>query len=211
MATLTSINIGRPRITPGGTQQTGIYKEAVSGPVAIGREGIADDAILNRRHHGVVYQSLYCYFGADYEWWAEHSDIVPSPGLFGENLTIAGSSSANTAIGDRFVIGEVELEVTYHRTPCQTFAAKMGDPRWVKRFHQAQRPGAYVRVLSPGSIAAGMEVQMVPYTGERITVSELMSYDVVKELPIEFMRRAITTPIREKTRFKYETRLSSLF
>lgn len=92
-----------------------------------------------------------------------------------------------------------------------TFAAKMGDKFWVKRFHRANRPGAYCRVLNPGTIEAGMDITATPYPGERVTVSELMSFDTSKDLPLDFMRRAVTTPIREKTRFKYETRLADLF
>jgi MOSC domain-containing protein YiiM len=87
----------------------------------------------------------------------------------------------------------------------------MGDMRWVKRFHRANRPGAYCRVLKAGSVTAGMDIAETPYQGERITVSELMAFDVVKNIPLDFMRRAVSTPIREKTRFKYETRLADLF
>lgn len=209
--TLISVNIGRPRPIPGMKALTGIYKEPVAGPIAITAQGISDDAILDRDHHGGLDQAIYVYFQGDYDWWAGELAAEPKPGLFGENFTIAGTTSADTAIGDRFVIGDCVLEVTYHRTPCLTFSAKMGDPRWAKRFHRARRPGAYCRVLSPGTVEAGMAVDIVPFAGERISVAELMGFDGVKDLPLEFLRRAVTTPIREKTRFKYETRLSSLF
>lgn len=210
MAKLLSVNIGVPRNIPGTGAVTGIYKEPVTGPVAIGRDGIDGDVIADRRHHGGSDQAIYVYFEGDYDFWAREG-VEPAPGLFGENLTIEGPQSADTAIGDRFTIGDVELEVTYHRTPCMTFSAKMGDPRWLKRFHKARRPGAYCRVLRPGSVSASMDIAITPYSGERISVSELMGFDGVADIPRDFMRRAITTPIREKTRFKYETRLASLF
>ena len=73
------------------------------------------------------------------------------------------------------------------------------------------RPGAYCRVIEPGMVAAGTAVTVTPYAGERVTVSELMEFDVTKDIPLDFMRRAVTTPIREKTRFKYETRLADMF
>lgn len=208
---LISVNIGKPRPIPGMTALTGIYKEPTAGPVAITAQGIAEDAILDRQHHGGRDQAIYVYFQEDYDWWAEELGETPAPGLFGENFTIAGTTSADTAIGDRFVLSTCLLEVSYHRTPCLTFSAKMGDARWAKRFHRARRPGAYCRVLTPGTVEAGMAVQIVPFAGERISVAELMGFDGVKDLPLDFLRRAVTTPIREKTRFKYETRLSSLF
>lgn len=210
MAKLLSVNVGAPRNIPGTGALTGIYKEPVSGPVAIGRNGIDTDVIADRRHHGGTDQAIYVYFEGDYEFWAGEG-VETAPGLFGENLTIAGPDSATTAIGDRFAIGDCILEVTYHRTPCMTFAAKMGEPRWLKRFHKARRPGAYCRVIQPGAVEAGMAVGITPYQGERISVSELMGFDGVADIPRDFMSRALTTPIRDKTRFKYENRLASLF
>ncbi len=210
MAKLLSVNVGVPRNIPGTGTLTGIYKEPVAGPVAIGRDGIADDVIADRHHHGGADQAIYVYFQDDYDFWSGEG-IETMPGLFGENLSIEGPDSATTAIGDRFVLGDCVLEVTYHRTPCMTFSAKMGDPRWLKRFHRARRPGAYCRVLVPGAVEAGMAVIVTPYDGERISVSEIMGFDGVADIPRDFMARAVTTPIREKTRFKYENRLASLF
>ena len=210
MGRLLSVNIGVPRHIPGTSTPTGIYKQPVSGPVAITRTGIDTDIIADRRHHGGADQAIYVYSGADYDFWARQG-IVPEPGLFGENLTLDGPDSAAMAIGDRFTIGTMVLEISYHRTPCLTFAARMGDRRWPKRFHQARRPGAYCRVIIPGTVQAGMDVSIAPYGGERISVAELMGFDGVADIPHAFMRRALATPIRDKTRIQYETRLTSLF
>ncbi|ODT71039.1 MAG: hypothetical protein ABS75_09915 [Pelagibacterium sp. SCN 63-23] len=211
MPQLLAVSVGRPRPIPGQKTLTGIYKEPQSSPVAIGRLGLAGDAILDRQHHGGADQAVYIYFQHDYDFWATQLEEVPQPGLFGENLTISALASADIAIGDRLQVGSAMLEVSYHRTPCMTFAARMGSPAWVKRFHRANRPGAYCRVLAPGSVAAGMAVTLLPYRGERITVSELMAFDGSKSIPEDFKRRALTTPIRDKTRFKYENRLATLF
>lgn len=210
MATLLAVCVGKAEHITGYSPLTGINKHPVSSLVAIGPQGIEDDAILDRKHHGGLDQAIYVYFQGDYDWWAQEGTDA-APGLFGENLVIDGPVSANTAIGDRYQIGDCLLEVTYHRTPCMTFAAKMGDKFWVKRFHRANRPGAYCRVLTPGTIEAGMDITVTPYAGERVTVSELMAFDTTKDIPLDFLRRAVTTPIREKTRFKYETRLADLF
>lgn len=211
MARLVSVNRAQPRHIPGTRTLTGIYKLPLDGPVAIGGEGLEGDIIADRQHHGGADQAIYVYFAEDYAFWARERGTAMEPGLFGENLTIAGTDSTATAIGDRFAIGDVLLEVSYHRKPCMTFSARMGDPRWLKQFHRARRPGAYCRVLAPGRVEAGMAVSILPYAGERISVSELMGFDGVADIPRDFMRRALTTPIRDKTRFKYETKLASLF
>ena len=210
MARLLSINIGTAQHIAGYKPLTGIVKTPVAG-AEIDRLGMVGDAICDTSHHGGADQAIYAYFADDYLWWANELERRIEPGTFGENLTIGGVEGRNVAIGDRFVMGPVTLEVTYHRTPCMTFAARMGDPRWLKRFHQANRPGAYCRVLAAGRVEAGMPVEYLPYAGERVTVSELMALDGARELDRDFMRRALTTPIREKTRLKYETRLADLF
>jgi MOSC domain-containing protein YiiM len=211
MAKLLAICVGKPELIPGMRAKTGIYKKPVAGPVAIEKLGIAEDAVMDRKHHGGDDQAIYVYFQEDYDFWADELDDAPEPGLFGENLVIAGTDSIQTAIGDRFEIGELMLEVTAHRTPCMTFARKMDDKLWVKRFHRARRPGAYCRVLKPATIEAGQDVVIHPYQGDRISVAKLMSYDGVKDIPTDFMRRVVATPVDAKTRFDYENRLATLF
>jgi len=201
LAILLSINIGQPQPIPGKAAQTGIYKRPTDGEVTVTREGLEGDAILDRRHHGGKDQAVYLYFKDDYDWWSKELGSELEPGTFGDNLTIGGVEGRNVAIGDHFIIDEVVLEVTSHRTPCMVFAARMGDPKFVRRFHQAGRPGAYCRVLKPGAFHAG----------ERITVAELMALDGVREIEPDFMRRALTTPLHYKTREDYQDRLARLF
>ena len=203
MASLVSVNVGTARHIAGYKPPTGIVKEPVAS-AQIDRLGMAGDAICDRKHHGGADQAIYVYFADDYLWWASALNRSIAPGTFGENLTIGGLDGENLAIGDRLQIGAVLLEVTYHRTPCATLGRKLGDPRWVKRFAKALRPGAYMRVLSPGTVEAGMDVAYLPFAGERVTVSELMATDGLRERPRELMERVLRTPIREKTRLKYE-------
>lgn len=210
MAKLLSINVGAAQHIAGYKPLTGIVKHPVDS-AKIERLGIAEDAICDRKHHGGADQAVYVYFADDYLYWATALNRPIDPGTFGENLTVSGIEGRAVAIGDRFAIGPVLLEVTWHRTPCMTFAAHMGDRLWVKRFHQAGRPGAYCRVLAEGNVQPGMAVEYHPFAGERITVSDLIALDGLREADHDFMRRALTTPVREKTRFRYETLLASLF
>lgn len=204
MPTLLSVNVGSPEVLPGSASPTGIVKLPRSGPVMIDEMGVLGDAVMDKKHHGGRDQAVYIYLQSDYDWWAGEVDRPFPPGTFGDNLTIGGIDGAGLAIGDRLQIGDVLLEVTYHRTPCATLGRKMGDPRWVKRFAKALRPGAYMRVLVSGTVEAGMDVAYQPFVGERVTVSELMATDGMRERPRELMERVLRTPIREKTRLKYE-------
>ena len=210
MPSLISVNQGTAGHIEGYKPLTGILKRPLPS-AEIGKLGLQGDAICDPKHHGGIDQAIYLYFADDYQFWATTLGQRIEPGHFGDNLTIGGVEGKSVVIGDRFTIGEVLLEVTYHRTPCMTFAALMHDPMWVKKFHRAGRPGAYCRVLATGTVTPGMDVTYTPYAGERVTVSELMALDVVKTLDPDFMRRALTTLIRAKTRFKYEDKLATLF
>jgi MOSC domain-containing protein YiiM len=210
MATLLSINTGSAQHISGYKPLTGIVKRPVESAV-ITPLGLEDDAICDRKHHGGPDQAVYLYFADDYQFWADQLGRRLEPGLFGENLTLAGVEGRNVAVGDRFVIGPVLLEVTSHRTPCMTFAARMGEPGWVRRFHRGGRPGAYCRVLQPGMVQAGMDVDVLAYAGERISVAELMVLDGKRTLDPAFMRRALTAPVHYKMRADYENQLARLF
>ena len=170
-----AVCLGRPEILPGKKYKTGINKLAIQGPVMVDAEGLVGDAILNRKHHGGVDQAVYIEGSIDLDWWqAELGRDLPF-GTFGENLVIDGLESAMLAAGDRLAIGEVLLEITSARIPCATFAAKMGEPTFVKRYTRAARPGAYARVLQGGVVEAGQSVEYKPWSGDRVTMREMMA------------------------------------
>lgn len=170
-----AVCLGLPEILPGKKYKTGINKLSIQGPVMVDAEGLVGDAILNRKHHGGVDQAVYIEGSIDLDWWqAELGRDLPY-GTFGENLVIEGLESAMLAAGDRLAIGEVLLEITSARMPCATFAAKMGDPTIVKRYTRAARPGAYTRVLQGGMVESGQSVEFTPWSGDRVTMREMMA------------------------------------
>jgi MOSC domain-containing protein YiiM len=210
MATLLSINIGRPEIILPHKAPTGINKQPVLS-AQITTLGVVGDAVLDKKHHGGPDQAVYIYFAEDYAFWEAELGHALRPGQFGENLTIEGIDPAEVAVGDRITFGEVVLEVTEHRTPCATFAAQMGDPRWVKRFAKARRPGAYARVIREGAVHPGDSVEYVPFPGTKVRLSETMALDGHShELDAETLRWVLSAPIHMKTRAKYEARLAEL-
>ena len=81
-----------------------------------------------------------------------------------------GVDVTGARIGERWRIGTdgLLLEVTAPRTPCRTFAAFLGIRGWIKTFTAAGKPGAYLRVLSPGRVRAG----------DAITVEHRPDHDV---------------------------------
>ncbi len=64
------------------------------------------------------------------------------------------------------------LEVTDPRIPCSTFAGFLGLRGWVKRFALHERPGAYLRVVTPGELRAGDTITVTPGPPDVPTVRE---------------------------------------
>lgn len=143
---------------------TAIDKQPVDGTVKVGRLGLYADVQADRKHHGGDDKAVYAYAAEDADWWAEQLDRDIPPGLFGENLRVGGVDVSNARVGERWRIGaSVVLEVTMPRTPCMTFARWMGEENngWVRRFSDARRLGAYLKVVTTGSVQAGDAIEVI--------------------------------------------------
>ena len=67
-------------------------------------------------------------------------------------------------------IGTAELEVSVVRQPCRTFAAWLDEKGWMKKFTLRGRTGAYFRVVEPGRITAGDDIELLGEPDHDITV-----------------------------------------
>lgn len=211
---LESVNIGQPvAFDPGRpNKRTGICKQAVEGAVWVHRLGADGDAVMDTRHHGGPGQALYLYSLEDYAYWSARG-VETGSGMFGENLTVSGIESADLCIGDRLAVGEAVLEVTSSRIPCATFAKRMGDPGFVKKFRDAGRPGAYLRVITEGHIEAGQRIELAPFAGDRISLGEhfALTFSAMKTpLSREMITRLLALPLAERDRADNLERLEAL-
>ncbi|WP_026555848.1 MOSC domain-containing protein [Arthrobacter sp. 35W] len=162
---------------------TAIDKRAVDGPVKVGPLGLYADLQADRKHHGGRDQAVYAYSQDDADYWAAELGREIPPGFFGENLRISGVEATGAVIGERWRIGaDVLLEVTSPRVPCATFGRRMGEPQWVKRFTEAGRVGAYLRVLSKGTIAAGDAVVVEHRPEHGITIGRYFSEPTLEDI-----------------------------
>lgn len=191
---------------------TGIDKRPVPGPVAVRELGVEGDRQVDTVNHGGPDKAVYAYASEDLaRWAAELGRDDLGPGMFGENLTTAGVDVTGAVIGERWAVGDggLLLEVTMPRTPCYKFAHKMGEPRWIRRFTAGGAPGAYLRVLQPGPVAAGdvVDVQHRPEHGVTIGATFL---DPQPEA-MAALRRAeaeghvrLAQPVRDRIEFVLE-------
>lgn len=139
-----------------------IDKRPVAGAVSVRRLGLHGDVQADREHHGGPDKAVYAYADADAAWWAAQLGAEVPAGRFGENLRLSGLDVSGAVPGERWRIGRtLILEVTGPRIPCATFGRWMEQDGWVRRFLRAGRPGAYLKVITPGPIAAGDEVEVI--------------------------------------------------
>lgn len=192
-----SVNTGRVKpVAYGSLGRSAIDKRPASGRVAVTALGLVPDEQGDTRDHGGIDKALYAVAREELDWWSAQLGRQLHNGQFGENLTTLGVQVDDAVIGEQWRVGSAVLEVSCPRIPCSTFQGFLGEPRWVKRFTEHGRPGAYLRVLESGDIGAGDNVERVfrpehdvtiaetfrALTGDRALVPRLL---LAPELPVE--------------------------
>jgi MOSC domain-containing protein YiiM len=199
-ARLVSVNVVHALIPDvlGTEDRTAIDKRPVEGRVVVSvpgdaEVGLAGDQIYDREHHGGLDQAIYAYAGEDRAWWANELGREVDAGAFGENLSTEGLDVTGAVIGERWQIGAdgVLLEVTAPRIPCRTFQGWMDEPHWVKRFTAHGAPGAYLRILSPGTVGAGDAIEVVDRPEHGVTIGDVF---VIRRAPADGLLRMLEMP-----------------
>lgn len=169
-----TVNVGTPRAVQanGHTVLTAIWKHPFEGRVPLRGVNLRGDDQADRTVHGGPDKAVYAYAIEDTEWWEAELGHALGSAAFGENLTVRGLPVSEAVIGEKWAVGTTRLQVAQPRLPCFKLGLRMGDPGFLKRFARARRPGAYLRVLREGDIAAG----------DAITVEERPAHGVTSAL-----------------------------
>jgi MOSC domain-containing protein YiiM len=195
-----SVNIGDPNPIAAKSGLTGFFKIPQNKAVYITTLGLAGDTIIDTQNHGGVDQAVYVYCKGDYDWWHAQQGLAVSPGLFGENLTIKGMTTADAHVGARLIGENVTLEITSPRTPCDTFAARMNDKTFPKRFWKSMRTGFYCRVIKEGAIGPEEQLQLQPFDGVKISIDEWIASGPLEKLDDAARARFLSAPVHYKAR-----------
>ncbi len=211
MIRVTSVNIGKEETLKGPNRifVTGINKKPIAEAIAVEELGVQNDAVCDAKYHGGPDQAVYLYRQEDYAWWSNELGRDIGGGTFGDNLTVEGLDGPALMVGDRLRFPDLELEVTAPRIPCGTLAAKMGDPKFVRAFVQAERPGIYFRVIQTGTVTAGDEVELVPYGQDSISTVTFFR-DIQRKLTEDEIQRYLELPIYILSRTELEKQLENI-
>jgi MOSC domain-containing protein YiiM len=185
MSFVLSVNVGSPEPRPGRAAPTGFGKVPVDhievadpgpkrrGPGGQGVSGVAGDFIGSGRYHGGSDQAVYAVAREELDHWAGEIGRELPDGAFGENITTTGLDVDASEYGDLWTVGDTILRASAPRVPCATFAQRMGEKGWVRRFTERGRGGTYLAVVQPGVIRPGDEIT-VQRSGSGLTIVNLL-------------------------------------
>ncbi|WP_319448318.1 MULTISPECIES: MOSC domain-containing protein [unclassified Mycobacterium] len=212
MATVLTVNSAH--VGPGvRAATTGIDKRPVDGPVEVRPpgsmrnglgSGIVGDSIGNKKFHGGDDQAVYAYAREDLDVWQERLDRELTNGMFGENVTTLGVDVTGAVIGERWRVGSdgLLLEVTRPRTPCKTFETRLGIRGWIKTFTHGGTPGAYLRIVQPGHLQAGDDIELVQRPDHGITIGTVYRAMMLEPelMPSLLVADALPEPLKRQAR-----------
>jgi MOSC domain-containing protein YiiM len=117
---IVSLNVGMPREVEWHERlvTTGIFKEPVTGQMALRKLNLDGDGQADLTVHGGEHKAVYCYPVEHYAFWKKELGRDLAMGMFGENFTTEGLLENDVNLGDRFRVGSAEVVVTQPRLPC---------------------------------------------------------------------------------------------
>ena len=189
---------------------TAIYKTGVPGPVFLDRLGLDGDRQANLNVHGGEGRAVYAFGKSTYQLWTTviSADLLNTPGLFGENLTLDSIDEENIYVGDRFKLGTTILEATMPRFPCFIFAERVGYDKAQEFMYKTKKPGVLFRVIQTGTIQEGDQLELAERSKYDLTMTRFLELGHVSNLTSEVMSYLKTiTPIPQITIDRLEYRL----
>lgn len=170
-----SINVGRPREFDyhGRPARSAIWKVSVTGRVAARGVNLEGDEQADREAHGGPDKAVYAYAVEDLRWWQNEIGRSIPYGGFGENLTTEGIEVNDALVGERWEIGTAVFEISEPRVPCWRLGVRMNDALFPRRFTEAMRPGAYLRIIAEGDLTATDEIRIVEKPNHDLTIRDV--------------------------------------
>jgi MOSC domain-containing protein YiiM len=175
---LLSVNISEPIDidVDGKTVRTGILKQPESSAVFVSQFNLEGDGQADLVNHGGEYKAVYGLSANHYDYWRQQLAMPNLAfGQFGENLSISDLDEKTLCIGDHIQIGDCVLEVSQPRVPCAKLGYALNIKTMPKLFIQHGFTGIYFKVITTGTIRAGMKVERMFNHPEHLPVYDLFN------------------------------------
>ncbi|WP_400073987.1 MOSC domain-containing protein [Zobellia russellii] len=190
-----STNIGSPTtITWNGKEElTGIFKYPVEAPLFLGKTDVANDTVIDRKHHAGLNKACFLFSTEHYEYW---KSLYPSLdwnwGMFGENLSVSNFDESVIRIGDIYKIGSALVQVSQPREPCYKLGIRFQNQSILKQYIDYGFPGTYVRILEEGEVKVGDELLLVEQSQNALTVKDFYQLLFTRQKDPQILQLALT-------------------
>ncbi len=184
--------------------ETGIYKKPTETPIFLGKEDVANDTVIDRKHHGGEYKACYLYASDYYDHWKSlYPQLDWNWGMLGENLTVEGLDENNMRVGNIYDIGTARVQITEPRQPCFKLGIRFGTQKILREFIDFGHSGTYVKIITEGEVAKNDVLQLVEESENPLTVQQynLIVNKQIKDpalIQLAVENDAIRLPKREK-------------
>lgn len=189
--------VGRVGLLSVDGERSGIVKLPAEGPLMLGPTGLEGDEQADLRHHGGVDKALHHYPVEHYALlateWPQCASAVGA-GFLGENISTHDLTEHDVCIGDVLRIGNARVQVSQTRSPCWKIDLRLkvdGASRFVEA---AGITGWYYRVLQPGAIAAGDEIEVLERLNPWLTLTAYWDAVTAHRPDPELLARIAASP-----------------
>lgn len=188
MAKVLSVHVGRAK-TYGDANakaflekewRTASFKEAVTKPLHVKREGLEGDEVADVAHHGGLDKAIFANSYENYAHWASFLGLESLPyGALAENLTISGVHERSVTLGEIHQIGTAILQVSQPRKPCWKISRRWDHTAFTQEIFTSGLSGWYYKVLQEGMIAREDDVRVLEQ--ERVAITILEANEAFRE------------------------------
>lgn len=181
--------------TDGTTLESAIRKQPVKQMIVteMGAEG--NDVGLKAHHGGVdkalffmadkTFEHLTNLIGKDFGW--------QGGAIYGENFIVSGLDEHNVCVGDHYQIGEVIVEVSQPRKPCERLSLNSEHSDTQKLVREKGLTGWYIRVIQTGICKKGDKIHRLQQPYPTLTIMHLNQLAAQK--PNEAMKADLETAL----------------
>ena len=175
---VTALFVGTPRLLPGESHSSAIYKHPVS-VARFGPEGLEGDQQADRRVHGGPEKAVHAYPAEHYAALAARFPAAAPqliPGSIGENLSVLGLTEKDACIGDVYALGSARLQLAQPRTPCWKIDTRYDQDGMARFIGETGLAGWYFRVLASGETRPGDRLELVDRNAAPISLAQLWQW-----------------------------------
>lgn len=189
---------------------SGIAKLPREGSIVVTELGMVGDEQGDLRHHGGPDKAIHHYPFEHYATWAQElgeHPMLQSPGAFGENFSTVGWTEDSVCLGDCFRVGSVVVQVSQGRMPCWKLNDRFDVKNMSLQVQQSGRTGWYYRVLQPGTLTAGDEIELIERRYGEWSVGRIASVLFAQNVDVNLLRECLELPLTPSWQRTLEKRL----